>query len=276
MKNIESAIRNFTEAIKHKRYSKRTLAAYSECVKRLILSFPDTPPNRISKAQTQQFLNDKLDQGISASYQNIYINAFNLWQQKLYKRGRVNYNDLRPIKPKHLPRPISRQQIISGMAQITNLKHKAICMLLYGCGLRREEVINCKMGWFNGTNQTLVITGKANKQRVVPYNSDVKTALNLYFKTYINKYQPTGLLFSGQGSANYSPASVAKITKRYFHCSPHQLRHSFATHLHEMGVDIHTIKDLLGHSSVKTTEIYTQVATTSRKKATDHLELIAA
>lgn len=246
-------------------YSQQTISNYSNCLEDLFQFCGGTSPAKINYNQVEAFLYKRHLEGVSWSYQNVYINAFNLWQQLTFKQKRRNYDRFRPKKKQTLPKPISQEQVKSGFSQITNIKHKAICSLLYYCGLRRGEVLNLKFTHFNA-DETISVTGKGDKTRLVPCHH-----ISQVLKDYVSAYKPKEYLFNGDGSLKYSATSLYNVCKKYFHCHPHQLRHSFATHLLEAGEDLQTIKDLLGHRDVKTTQVYLQVTTNRKKSAISKL-----
>lgn len=237
--------------------SERTIETYLSLLRRVFSAFPDTMPSKITDKQFEIFLYNQLTKGISDAQQNQYINAVKAYRIEVLGRGDAKkFNNLRPEKKRHLPRPISEDQVKSGFQKITNIKHKTFCLLLYGCGLRMEELLNLRISDFN--RGELRILGKGNKDRIVTYGPVVRDHLFRYVKEYgVNDY-----LFKG-----YSPTSVRKVVRKYFDCKPHQLRHSFATHSLDHGTDIRVIQSNLGHSSSKTTEIYTQVSSRLKEKS---------
>lgn len=237
--------------------SERTIETYVCLLKRVFYAFPDTMPSKITDKQFESFLYQKLTEGISHSQQNQYINAIKAYRIEVLGRNDARkFNQLRPEKKRHLPRPISEEQIRSGFSQITNKKHRAYCLLLYGCGLRMQELLSLRLSNFN--HGELRIRGKGSKDRIITYGEVISDAL----KAYARAYKITDELFHG-----YSPSSVRKTVRKYFHCKPHQLRHSYATHQLDHGVDLRVIQSNLGHSSSKTTEIYTEVSTRLKSQA---------
>lgn len=263
MQNHQTSLDYFEQRLKIQRKSHRTIASYTRCIQMLFEFYPDQSASKITKPMIEKFLFHKLTEGISSSYQNVIINAIKVWQSVCFKRSITGLDHLRPQKAQHLPRPIPKAQVVAGFQKISNIKHKAICMLLYTCGFRVGEVINCTLDWFVKDDQVVIITGKGNKQRVVPYSDECRVVLNQYFK----QHKPDHLLFFGRKKQlKYSYSSIRKVVECFFNCSPHQLRHSFASHLLADGADIRVIQELLGHSSVKTTQIYTQVNTETKKQ----------
>ena len=188
---------------------------------------------------------------------NTYISCFEKFINRFYAIDR-------PIKEKRLPKPISKTDVIALIDNTNNIKHRCIASLLYSSGLRRQELINLKLTDIDVSRMTVRINaGKGKKDRITILS---KAFLNI-FKPYLAAYKPEYFAFEGSAGVQYSATSVGKIIGNAAlkaglsqHVTPHMLRHSFATHLLEAGTDLRYIQSLLGHSSVKTTEIYTQVS----------------
>ena len=146
-----------------------------------------------------------------------------------------------------------------------NLKHSCIISLLYSTGIRRNELINLKLQDIDSKRMLIKIhDAKGGKERITLLSEKMLTQLRTYFKNY----RPKIYLFEGQKGGQYTAASVLKIVNTAGRkagiktkVSPHIIRHSFATHLLESGTSIRFIQQLLGHNSIKTTEIYTNVST---------------
>jgi site-specific recombinase XerD len=152
--------------------------------------------------------------------------------------------------------------------KITNLKHKTALMLIYSLGLRRGELLNLKLTDLSSHDKTVVIrNAKGNKDRVLPVPNKVMDLVIKYYKAY----KPKTWLFEGpEPGKQYSATSLANIFKKNLakvqknhNFSLHHLRHSFATHSMEAGTDARFIQEILGHKSLKTTQIYTHVTTKS-------------
>ena len=165
----------------------------------------------------------------------------------------------RPIKERKLPKVISKDVLIKKINCISNLKHKAILQLTYSVGLRVSEVVNLKILDIDSNRMIInIVQSKGNKDRVVPLSINVLETLREYYK----QYHPKEYLFNGQFKLQYSSHSCQSIFKKYINKDMkfHTLRHSFATSLVENGTNLAIIQKLLGHSSSKTTEIYTHVS----------------
>lgn len=198
----------------------------------------------------------------SISQQNQVINAIKFLYEKALNKKYNKVSFERPRKERKLPTVYSDQFLKSKIDGIKNIKHKTILMLTYNTGMRRSEIINLKITDIDSQRMVInVRQSKNNKDRIVPLS---KPMLNLLRKYYL-EHNPAVYLFNGQNNIQYSPTSLQAIFKKYIDKNGkfHSLRHSFATTLHENGVDLRTIQVLLGHSSSKTTEIYTHVSTFS-------------
>lgn len=195
----------------------------------------------------------------SVSQQNQIINAIRfLYKEVLNKKyNKVSFK--RPRSEKKLPKVINSELILSKLDLIENIKHKTILTLTYSVGLRVSEIINLKIEDIDSKNMLIYIkNSKGRKDRIVPLSKTILDLLRMYYK----KYKPTEYLFNGQNSLQYSIGSCQKIYKQYvdIKTSIHCLRHSSATTLLENGTDIRIIQKILGHSNIKTTEIYTHVS----------------
>jgi integrase/recombinase XerD len=251
------SIRQFQQALSFKR-SERTIKQYTSCIKEVFRFFPEVKPSEITNQQFDNFIFNKITKGISDSYQNQYINAFRAYRIEVLKRKSdyKKFNHLRPKRKKHLPKPISEEQIKKGFSGITNVKHKTYCLLMYATGLRLSELLKLRMRDFN--KGEIAVRGKGSKDRLITYGEVVKEQLiTFWLSEKIEDY-----LFP-----NYSPSSVRKVVRKHFNCTPHQLRHSFATHSLDNGVSLRAIQEMLGHTSPRTTEIYTHVSTKHKREA---------
>ena len=170
--------------------------------------------------------------------------------------------------PKRLPVVLSKQEIKKLLITPRLLKHRLVIAMLYGCGLRRFELLNIKLQDIDLDRKMLHIReGKGRKDRYVPIGEHLSRGL----KTYIEAEHPYVWLFNGKDNTGqlqrFSETGVQWIIKEASkaseikkHVTSHVLRHTYATHLLEMGVDIMTLKELLGHSDIHTTMIYLHIA----------------
>jgi integrase/recombinase XerC len=150
--------------------------------------------------------------------------------------------------------------------------------LLYGTGIRLSELIGLKYSDFNIQSKTIRVLGKGNKERVIPFHNKILTRLNIYISHKNKMFSGNGntaLIVSNNGNEAY-PMMINRITKKYLNqvttiskTSPHVLRHTFATHLLNKGADLNAVKDLLGHSSLAATQVYTHNSLDKLKKVFD-------
>ena len=179
-------------------------------------------------------------------------------------------------KTKQLPKVISRESIKKMLEIVSDLKHKIIIELLYSSGLRLSELLNLKRKDLDfDRNVILVQQGKGAKDRITLMSEYLKIDLLKYY----NKYEfKTEYVVEGR-DGKYTKKSVQKVLEELgkkvgIKLTPHMLRHSFATHLLEDGTDIRYIQKLLGHSDIRTTEIYTRVSNRDLSKIKSPLDKI--
>ena len=180
-----------------------------------------------------------------------------------------------PKQKKSLPRPISSELAIETIKHAQDMekekwigmRNKSILMLLYGCGLRISEALNLNFEDIN-ENDYLIIKGKGNKERMVPLMDYVKNDIENYIHECPKNFMKEDPLFVGKRLDRLSPRIIQYVLEKIRHnlslpetATPHALRHSFATHLLDSGGDLRTIQELLGHSSLSTTQKYTKVET---------------
>lgn len=215
---------------------------------------------------------------VSISTQNTAINAIKFYLEKVHHGERKVYYVDRPVKESKLPRVLSQEEMLALIEVTQNPKHRCMLMLLYSSGLRISELLNLRWRDFDIDRMQLFVEGgKGNKDRVTVLS---KGAVE-YTRYYMSLYHPVDLLFEGPGGKRYSQRSVNLVTHRSAflagiskRVSPHTLRHSFATHLLEQGVDIRYIQALMGHESSKTTERYTHVTTRGFSKIRSPLDTL--
>ena len=188
--------------------------------------------------------------------------------------------ELYPRKEFRLPDILSVEQMSHVLATVENTKHKAIIALLYGTGLRLGELRFLEMKHiYRAEKQIKVVAGKGSKDRFTILPQSILQLLSDYWRIY----KPQKYLFEGQiaGVAMNDRSIQHAIRKTMIECglgemkfSAHSLRHSFATHLLDNGSDIHTIKELLGHSKIETTMVYLHLTKQKREKLVSPLDVI--
>jgi integrase len=254
----ESTLGKYKKILNLKNYSIRTIDIYCHYVGKFSDNF-NKPLLHITCKEVKDYIENYNYSSIGQ--QNQIYSSLKLFCKYILniKKIEVVFPE-RPRKEKHLPQVIDKEFLIERISKIKNLKHKAIISLGYSVGLRVSEVVNLRVEDIDSKRMIINIKQSKNKKdRVVPLT---ETVLNL-LRDYYKKYKPKEYLFNGQKSIKYSTTSCNQIVKKYlgrdYHF--HLLRHSCFTNLTEQGVDIHAIQKLAGHSSSKTTEIYTHVST---------------
>lgn len=246
-----------------KRYSKNTIEVYISCLQHFYNYF-EGYIDELSKKDIENYQYHLVQKGYARSTQNQHINAIKYYYENILKRSRETYYIERPRKERKLPEVLPKEAIFEILQATKNLKHKAAITLLYACGLRVGELINLKIADIDGKRLLIKIcNAKGAKDRVVPLPENVRALLRKYYIAY----QPKLYLFNGANGNKYTATSVRNVLKRSAHkarirknITPHMLRHSYATHVLESGIDIRYIQAILGHNSIKTTQIYTHVS----------------
>ena len=267
---------DFLQKLELKQYALSTAKTYINLFEVFINHFKYWELTQIDEEQIRSYIQGLVQQGKSSSYLNQMINSIKFYYEVVLEMPNRFYSIERPIKKNKLPKVLSKNEISSIIQAANNIKHKCIVSLLYSAGLRRGELINLKLSDIDSERMVInVIQGKGNKDRLTILSTSVLKDLKIYFK----EWNPQIYLFEGMRGGKYSPQSVNQIIKKAAkkakikkNVTTHMLRHSFATHLLEAGTDLRYIQVILGHSSTKTTEIYTQVAVNNIKTIESPIE----
>ncbi|MEZ5021614.1 MAG: tyrosine-type recombinase/integrase [Bacteroidales bacterium] len=255
----------YREWLDSRRFPDTTIRTYTSMMETFLKFVAPREASECTADDLVRMVNDYiLPKGLSYSYQNQMISAV----KKFYKEVCSSTIDpgsfSRPRARHRLPNVLSKDEVKRILAAPMNEKHRVILSVIYGCGLRRSEVIMLEPQDIDRERMLLSIRqAKGFKDRIVPISSRLVELIDSYLK----RYRPVLYLFEGQRQGDrYSAASVEKIFRMA--CTKagirkkitlHGLRHSYATHLLEAGTDLRYIQELLGHKSSKTTEIYTHV-----------------
>jgi site-specific recombinase XerD len=259
------------------RYSESTYKTYKLAFEEFVNYYPDQNLEDVSEENVISYIRYLVnDRKISISVQNTTINAIKFYYEKVLGGKRTFYHVDRPRTEKTLPEVMSEEQVADLLNSIENLKHRAILMTIYSAGLRISEALNLRISDIDSKRmQIRVEQAKGKKDRYTLLS--VKTLEVL--KKYFLEYKPKIWLFEGQNGGQYSTKSIQKIfhnakekAKINKNVTVHTLRHSFGTHLLENGTDLRYIQVLLGHSSSKTTEIYTHITTKGFDKIVSPLD----
>jgi integrase/recombinase XerC len=186
-----------------------------------------------------------------------------------------------PSVAKRKPAPLKVDEVmkllrvsLAGRTDVARLRDRAILELFYASGIRRAELAGLRLADVDLAERTMRVTGKGNKERTVLINRTAAGAIEAYLRVRPRSADPA--LFLGRTGAALTPKHVWRIFRDVYrvsgvqkHASPHTLRHSFATHLVENGVDLETVRELLGHESLATTGVYLQLAMGHKRRAYD-------
>ncbi|MES2513633.1 MAG: site-specific tyrosine recombinase/integron integrase [Bacteroidota bacterium] len=264
----------FERWMRSRRYSDNTVNTYTNAI-RVFLSFYHLKAvSDISNEDLITFNNDYiLARKFSASYQNQVINAIKLFFKIVELKTMRPELIHRPKSPKQLPNVLSKEEVKAILDAPTNIKHKAMLSLIYSCGLRCGELLRLTINQIDSKRGIITIKqSKGRKDRIAPLGNKIVDLLRSYYIAY----KPSHYLFEGQVKGEpYDERSLQNVIKQSVNkarinkpVSLHWLRHSYATHLLENGTDLRYIQEILGHSSSRTTEIYTHVSTKSIQNVT--------
>lgn len=266
------------QEMKLRHYSPKTLKSYKSCLRAFMRHMAPRHPRELSSDDIRAYLLYLIDEKkLSAAYINQMHNALRFVYIELYKKPFAISNIPRPQKERRLPNVLSQNEVLNLFSQVHNLKHKTMLMLIYSAGLRVGECVRLKIPDIDGDRKMIHLRGtKGKKDRYTLLSDAALEALRTYYK----QYKPKDFLFEGaDGRGFLSERSIQHVFERAVKAagikkpiSLHGLRHSFATHLLESGVDLRYIQELLGHSSSKTTEIYTHVSKRSLEKIVSPLD----
>ncbi len=257
----------YLEKMKLRNYSINTIRTYHGMLLRYLNSFKSNIEiiNTFAEAEINQYHREMVQSKKYAfSTINQSLNAIKYYYNEILEKGLEPEYIERPRKNRDLPKVLTKEEVRDVINAIQNLKHRSIVFLSYSSGLRIGEIIELKIEDLDFERRMIhVRDAKGRKDRYTILSDKMAVML----KKYLRNYRPKEYLFEGQYGGKYSPTSTNKFWKRAlkaaqvkFDYTFHSLRHSFATHLLENGTDIRYIQQLLGHSSSRTTEIYTHVS----------------
>lgn len=299
--NLLNAIDKFSAyLINEKNYSKHTLLNYIKDLNDLYIFIAKLNDNSESKIELKYIEEEDLKRFIANFVQNREIKFSKrtisrkistlksfykfLNRKKLYTEN-PSRNLIFPKLPKNLPTVIDETSLNSLLnpknfkSDIWGTRDRAIIELFYSSGIRLSELINLTVDRIDIDNCTIKVRGKGRKERIIPVGLIAIGAVSAYLEKRDKYFSEraieynNGVIFNGKNGKKLYPALLNRITNQYISRiselkkkSPHVLRHSFATHLLDHGADIRAVKDLLGHSSLSTTQIYTHVSIDRLKK----------
>jgi integrase/recombinase XerD len=243
------------------------------------MEHPETPPHKVDTQHIRSFLNYITGLGLAITSQNRILSGIKSFYKYLLLDDQIDQNPAAKIETaragRKLPDTLNNEEIELLLAQIDRSKPEgerniAIIEVLYGCGLRVSELVNLKISNIYFNDDFIRVTGKGDKQRLVPLGGMAKKHILLYMdeiRVHLNIQKGhEDFLFLNRRGKQLTRVMIFTIIKSLAekagirkNISPHTLRHSFATELIQRGADLRAIQDMLGHESITTTEIYTHL-----------------
>ncbi len=276
-----SEIQSFLEYLQfQKRYSQHTIISYQNDLSSffdfLQLQYGATNLNEISSGIIRSWLASLKELGMESKSINRKISTLKSFFKFQMRQGNVTSSPMAviisPKNKKRLPQYVDEKGIHTLFKYVEfpdtweGKTHRLILSLFYNTGMRQAELVNLKELQIDKSNRVIKVLGKGNKERVIPVSLELMNMIQEYIigkPNFFDAYDQVALLVNAKGKKLY-PKYVYNIVKQYLGLvttidkkSPHVLRHSFATHLMNNGADINAVKELLGHSSLAATQIYT-------------------
>lgn len=287
MVNVLHAFRDYL--LLEKNYSPHTVNAYLKDIvffqSFLQKEFEQDTLNEVNYSQIRSWIVSLVDDGISNTSVNRKVSSLKSFYRFLLKTKQIEVSPLLKHKalktPKNLQIPFSEKELDAVLNRIEypkgfeGVRDKLIIDLLYTTGIRRTELIHLKVSNVNNATNTLKVLGKRNKERILPILPIISQQITSYFSERANLEQikDEDYFFLTIKGVKMSDSLVYRLINDYFSIvsekvkkSPHILRHTFATHLLNNGADINSVKELLGHSSLASTQVYTHSSLSELKK----------
>ena len=291
---LNRLIESFLEYVERERnFSSHTKISYAKDLSQfrsfLQTKHPETPnnPGSIDQEAVRSFLGVLLDSGLAKKSVIRKVSTLRSFFKFAVRRGSLPSNPMSnvvtPKAEKKLPQFLDERTVtdlmnLPDVGDPFGARDAAILELLYSTGMRRGELVGLRNSDIDFSDRTVKVTGKGNKQRVIPFGGKACEALKRYGDVRGSllgsaKGPGVGFFFLTNKGKQLYPGAVNAIVGKYLRQiseirqkSPHVLRHSFATHLLDRGADIFAVKELLGHESLSTTQIYTHMTSERLKK----------
>ncbi len=264
----EALLSKLTQELEIRNFSKKTLKSYLHCVSKFLNFASDKELNEsVVKEYSQMQLKRKEPSSVAHDIFAISFFFKNVLNRSIYIP--------RPKRNRKLPEILTKDEISRMISSTLNIKHKLILKILYGCGLRVSEIVSLKKEDINFQEGLIHIRlAKGKKDRFVNLPKSLKEDVESYCR--LNN---SDILFPSNRGGKLTTATIQAIVEKSAEKAgiqknvyPHLLRHSFATHLLEQGTDLRLIQKLLGHSDIKTTQLYLQVSQQSIKNIKSPLD----
>jgi integrase/recombinase XerD len=261
----EAVLRDFCRMMELKGYSVNTQRTYKNAFAHILCLLGEKYAAELDEEHwllLLHWLQEK--RGFKEAQMHTAVNVIRFYNEKVMRREALPVYLPRVKKAKQLPNVISEEETEKILNVVTNIKHLCMLMLAYGCGMRVSEITNLQLKDIDSKRSLIAIRcAKGKKDRVVPLPAQLLPILRDYYRLY----KPQLYLFENEPGERYSTRSVQTVFQRAKQKAGirksggiHSFRHSYATHLLEAGTDIRVIQELLGHSQLKTTMIYTHVS----------------
>lgn len=290
---MQKLISAYLSYLEHERnFSQHTIVSYANDLAQYYTFLKTEFPDLIEKhddADTgviRAFLGLLLDSGLSKKSAVRKLSTLRSFYKFLVRKKILRQNPalniVTPKVEKKLPQFVDAASMEKVLAlpdpqEFNGARDSVMLELFYGSGIRRAELIGLNVDDIDERNQTIKVTGKGNKQRIIPFTLNAKKSIQRYLnfrKEIISQSSsPDAALLLNHHGKRLTPSTVNTLVKKYLSSvteiqkkSPHVLRHSFATHLLDNGADIMAVKELLGHESLSTTQVYTHVTVERLKK----------
>lgn len=256
----------FQTDLRTRRYAESTIRTYEAMITIFLAYHAEHDLNLLSSDDINRFVHQFfIEYNYSTSTQRQFLGALRLFYEKRHQR-KLDLDRLEaPPRERVLPKVFSKEEVMAIFKKIRNPKHRMALSLQYACGLRVGELLQLRVRDIDFDRRVInVIQSKGSKDRRIPISNKILA----HIEDYLKLYNPPDYFLTGQGGGKYTRSSINNILKLAAKKAgierpvfSHMLRHSYATHLLESGVDLRFVQELLGHNSSRTTEIYTHVST---------------
>ncbi|MES2810825.1 MAG: tyrosine-type recombinase/integrase [Bacteroidota bacterium] len=262
-----------------KGYSQSTIRCYTQEFAQFLYFIKDKEADTCNEVEVREFLLHCITElKLKENTLHSRINGIKFYYEQVLFHNRIFIEIPRPKKQLKLPKALNTDEIKRIFLAAKNLKHNMMLKLCYGMGLRLSEIVNLKIADIDSKTMLVYVErGKGKKDRYVNLPESILIQLREYYLIY----KPKEYLFEGQYGGQYSSRSLQKVFKDslkeaqiWKKVGIHSLRHSYATHLLENGTDIRFIQELLGHNSISTTLLYTNVTDRTLRKIVSPLDFL--
>lgn len=274
-------IQPFLDYLKfEKRYSRHTLTSYETDLTYffdyIITQYGELPLEHISHMYIRSWLASLKDEKNTSKTINRKISTLKSFFKYQLKTGKIKQTPMAkvvsPKNEKRLPHFVDQKDIKTLFEHVeftdnwVGKTERLLLQLFYSTGMRLSELVNLKEGSVNFANHSLKVLGKGNKERILPLSPELINDLKQYLSQKKIEFPEAsnGFLLLNEKGKPFYPRAIYSIVKKYLNAvttiekrSPHVLRHTFATHLTNNGADLNAVKELLGHSSLAATQVYT-------------------